>query len=140
MAEKPGLNPTDFQPKPTSALYPGDLDTRRAFDHTEESVNRASPFAKWQYVSVTFPSTANIDVLIPHKLNPNDPESVLWIPLNFEEPSAPAAAAYIYRDAATNRRAWQRDYIVLRSPRTLFTCLFLLALPRKVSNAAQSIL
>src|SRR5690242_1777259 len=101
--------------KPTSALYPGDLDTRKAFDHIEEMINRGSPYSKWQFVTVTFPGTANIDVVVRHTLNPTDPESVLWMAHNFEEPTVPpAATAYIYRDTSINKRAWQKDYIILR--------------------------
>lgn len=134
VTDKPGL---PF--KPNSALYPGSLDVRRAFDHTEENINRASPFAKWELIPVTFPATANLDVVIRHNLNPDDPESVIWTAFNFAETATPpATAAYIYRDISGTKRPWQSDYIILRSRSVSFSCILLLALPRKVSNAAQT--
>lgn len=127
-----------FSPKPNSALYPGGLDVRRAFDHIEEMVNRGAPFSRWEYVPVTFPSTANIDVIVRHSLNPTDPESVVFQVLNPAHLTAPAAATYVYKDSSATRKPWQGGYIVVRSTGTSYSCILLVALPRIVSNAAQT--
>lgn len=124
--------------KPTSALYPEQIDLRRSFDHSEESLNRASPFAKWEWVRVTFNSTADTDTIIRHHLNPTDPETVLWSAWNHEAMSAPATVPHVYRDTSTGHRTWGDNFIVLRCKVANAKMVLLLTLPRKVSNASQS--
>lgn len=72
-------------------------------------VENRLPFALTQYVEVTFPSTANTDLVIPHTLNPADPEAVRFLVVSQE------AAGHVYRDASASRRAWGTAYVILRS-------------------------
>jgi hypothetical protein len=75
---------------------------------------KATPGIEFQHVEVTFPSTANQDVLIPTLLRPVDPEGILYRIVDMKMLSAPAAAPCIYRDTSTTRRAWGTGFIVLR--------------------------
>lgn len=139
---------------PNSARTPGqDLDLRRAFDHQEELTNKASPWAKWERIAVTFNTTANADTVISHTLNSDTPESIEWFVTQLEIPF-PAAYIYqpgppttlfpavttvpvIYRPGAFDRRPWGSDYIILRSNLAGLKATLLLCVPRIVSSASQ---
>ncbi len=69
------------------------------------------PFARYQYVNVTF-ATANVDVDIPHNLrfpNLENPELIRYV---VDRQSAPGV---IYQDMSPDRRPWEFTHIFLRS-------------------------
>lgn len=94
----------------------------------EETARRTSvPFAKFEYVSVTF-SAADTDTDIPITLNPTDPEAVRWIVVGTEGTATALVGGWdgpvvslslspsaIYRDGSASRRAWTPTTIWLRS-------------------------
>jgi hypothetical protein len=92
----------------------------------EETARRESvPFAKFQYVSVTF-TTAGADVDVPHDLRPADPESVRWLVVSTEGttsatvggwdgPVSVLSSGSVYRDNSASRLAWSQERIWLRS-------------------------
>ena len=110
----------------------------RADLHREETARRESvPFARFQYVTMTAP-TADVDVDIPHDLNPSDPETVRWLVVGTEGtastpvggwdgPVVVVSSGSVYRDASASRKAWQPGYIWLRAmhPGTFRLLLFL---------------
>lgn len=85
-----------------------------------------SPFARYQRVVVTFPSTPDTDVVVPHSLNLNDPESVEYIVLKASK------AGVVYNDQSATRKAWQQGYVVLRSNVASLVATILLTVPRNV--------
>lgn len=72
-------------------------------------MNKVSPIAKFEYVTVTFNSSANADTDIAHSLDPKDPESVHYQVVKIDR------AARIYNDTSATRKAWQTNVIYLRS-------------------------
>ncbi len=67
------------------------------------------PFATTQFVDVAFPSTADVDLVIRHRLQTSRPDDVRYLVIQQE------AAGSIYRDTSPDRRAWGSDYIILRT-------------------------
>lgn len=67
------------------------------------------PFAQWEEVDVTFPSTPNTDTIVRHTLVPQSPEAINYIPIR------KAQASHVYHDASGTRKPWQKGYIVVRS-------------------------
>lgn len=67
------------------------------------------PFAQWELVDVTFPSTPDSDIQVPHGLQAPSPEHVYYIPVRN------AQAVDVYHDVAGTRLPWQPTYIVLRA-------------------------
>ena len=78
------------------------------FERLEDDLLRFCPTRKWQILSLTFPSTANTDFDIPHKLNANDPEGIGWIVLQAGQP------VVIYKDISATRIPWARGVVRLR--------------------------
>lgn len=132
----PAVGRTELDIEPNSAIAPDDRDIRKALDHMEINVNRASPFSRWQYIPVTFPANVNTDTVITHRLNADNPESIMWTVFNLQLPTAPGTAPVVYRDSSGNRRGWMRNYIVLRSNIANLQATIFVAIPRHVSNAA----
>lgn len=93
--------------------FPGikDPDLKSQLTGWGQTVEDRLPFAKWQYVTAVF-TAANADLVVPHGLNPIDPESVRWIPVG------QSAAASIYQDTSASRKPWQRTHLYLRSSAT----------------------
>lgn len=75
---------------------------------------KATPGIEFEHVEVTFPATANQDLVIPTKLRPNNPENILWRVVSMKFVSAPGTTPCIYRDDATTRRTWSVGNIILR--------------------------
>lgn len=80
----------------------------------ENALRRSSPYAQFQYLTVTFNSTANANTDIRHTLQPPTPEDVDFQVVGFEFTSAPATVPVVYRDSGATRRVWGEEYIVLR--------------------------
>lgn len=72
-------------------------------------INKISPFSAFQYVTVTFNGTANVDTDIKHTLNVRNPEAVDYHVVRIDR------AAKIYNDQSATRKAWQKGLIYLRS-------------------------
>lgn len=70
--------------------------------------DKAQPFSQWEVVEVTFPSTPDTDVIVPHTLSPPNPDAVSYVPLRA------SAAGDVYHDITVTRKAWQNTYVVLR--------------------------
>lgn len=89
-------------------------------------LDRRIPFSKFDFVDVTFGS-ANADTDIPHDLDPSDPESVRFFPIQWEFTSTPATVPVVYKDSGVNKMSWQSTHIYLRST-VAGTCRLLLFL------------
>lgn len=76
--------------------------------------DRRVPFSRFEYVDVTFPSTANLDMDIPHSLTPADPETVRWMVVNMSTSSAPGVPPVVYKNTSAARTPWQTTHIYLR--------------------------
>lgn len=89
----------------------------------------SQPFARYQYVDVTF-TTANADLLIPHKLVTTDPEAVDYIVTRIDR------ATTIYNDQSGTRQMWSNGYILLRSSVANASCRLLL-ITRRLPSAER---
>lgn len=85
------------------------IDVDKTVEQLRQRHLAAVPFSRYQYVDVTFGSTANLDTVITHDLLPDNPEGV-----NYEVVRADRACR-IYNDESPTRRPWARGYVVLRS-------------------------
>ena len=94
------------------------------------ALERGVPAGQFQYVSVTFNSTANANTEIPHTLAVGDPEEVDYAVVDYRFTSAPATVPVVYRDVSTTRRAWGKNYIVLRSNVAALSATLLLTVRR----------
>lgn len=102
----------------------------------EVAARRATPFAQYEYVSVTFNTTANADTDIRHSLKPPTAEDIDWQVMGLEFSTAPATVPVIYRDASATRRPWGSNFLVLRSNVSGLTATLLLTVrPRRVQSA-----
>lgn len=86
------------------------------------------PFGQFQYVTVTFPSTANTDLSISHDLTVEATDRVRWIVVSVEAASTPSPYV-IYEDTSTTRRKWGKRNIILRctQPSVKVTLLLVVA-------------
>lgn len=75
----------------------------------EDNSLRFSPQRNWQFVTLTFPSTPNTDIDVPHSLNISDVEGVQYAVV---QQSAPG---FVYHDRSAGRVPWQQGFIRLRS-------------------------
>jgi hypothetical protein len=75
--------------------------------------DKGSPFGQFQYVTVTFPSTPDTDLVIPHDLTTEATERIKWLVVSIGFPSTPSPYI-IYEDTSTTRRAWGKRNIILR--------------------------
>jgi hypothetical protein len=90
----------------------------------ETIIDERVPFSTYQYVDVTFPSSANTDLVITHTLSVTDPESVRYIPVDL------SSAGVVYRDKSATRRAWGNGYIILRASSSSLQARLLLCVER----------
>ena len=87
-------------------------------------VDRATSYVGHpKVVEVEF-GTANTDQMVPHTLETNDPENVLYTVVKADR------ATSIYNDQSSTRRLWQDGYIILRSSVANAIVKLLLGVPR----------
>ena len=86
------------------------------------------PFGQFQYVTVTFPATANIDCFIKHDLTVDATERVRWMVVSVEA-TTPPSTFVIYEDSSTTRRPWSRNQIILRCTQPSVKVTLLLVVP-----------
>lgn len=77
----------------------------------DQEISKTVPFAKYEFVDVTFNSVANADTDIEHTLNST---AVDFQVVGYKFLVAPATAPVVYRDIAGTARAWGKNYLVLR--------------------------
>jgi hypothetical protein len=102
---------------PTSDKGPKGLsrvELEAAFARNLGPINRGLPFGQYEFVDVTFNSTANGDTEVKHSLVISDPEAVRVIPVTWSFASTPLESPYIWRNSASTRRPWGQGYIILR--------------------------
>lgn len=75
----------------------------------DEDLKSFLPYAKWQRVDVTCPSSANTDFIVRHQLRVEDPENIEYA-IKYKD-----RAVDIYQDMSITRRAWGDGFIVLRA-------------------------
>lgn len=90
---------------------PRGADPRDAVRNLDALISEGVPYTAFQYITVTFPSSANTDLVIPHALETDD---VDWQVVGWTFGSAPATTPAIYRDTSGTARAWTNTYLVLR--------------------------
>ena len=73
-----------------------------------EDIARGIPHGQYQYVDVTFNSSANTDTLVRHELHPNLPDEIDYQVVGKDR------ACDVYHDATLDHRPWGTNYIVLR--------------------------
>lgn len=100
---------------------------------TQASLGSRLPFTQYQYLDVTFNSTANANTEIQHRLNPTTPEDIDFQVVRVNFASAPAAAPVVYRDSSATRRPWGQGYIVLKANISSLSVTLLLTV-RQVRN------
>lgn len=91
---------------------------------SEEQLWNGSPFAQYQRVEVTFPSVADTDIVIRHKLNIANPDVVEYSLLKSDR------AGLVYNDHASTRRPWGSSFLILRSSVASMKATLLLTVPR----------
>jgi hypothetical protein len=110
----------DSEPRPPSPPSPPTPTDARNPATLEAALRKRSPFASWQIVEVLFPSTAGVDIEIPHALTPPIPDQIGWLVLRSSGPGqitrAPTAL-------------WSATYIRLRSTLTSHRATLLLFVP-----------
>lgn len=89
---------------------------------------KGEPFGQFQYVDVTFPSTADTDLSISHELTLDATDRVRWIVVSATSTGTPTPYT-IYEDTSTTRRAWGKHNIILRctQPSVKVTLLLVVA-------------
>jgi hypothetical protein len=85
-----------------------DLATRKAFHFLDEVVRRFSVATQVQYLTITFPATANLDQIVVHKLTPPTAEGVYYEVVRADR------ACRVYDDQSATRRPWAMTYLILR--------------------------
>lgn len=73
------------------------------------------PYGQYQYVDVTFNSTAHKDTVVTHDMVVPDPEAVRWTVVQWGFSGPPADPPYVYRDTSTSKKPWGPRHIILRS-------------------------
>ena len=86
----------------------------KALRRLEQDMEKRTPYASSQYVTVTFNAIANNDTIITHDLVVEDPENIDYEVVRWQFASAPGTAPVAYVDSGGSRRAWGEGYIVLR--------------------------
>lgn len=92
---------------------------------TADQLLQGSPYAQYERVEVTFPSTANADAVIRHHLNVVNPEGVDYQILRADR------AGEVYHDQSASRKAWGAGFIVLRASVASLKATLLLTVPRE---------
>jgi hypothetical protein len=93
---------------------------------TEGDLLLGSPFAQYERVEVTFPSSANTDVVVKHSLQPTSPEDIEYTVLKLDR------AGRVYNDQSATRKSWKQGYIYLRCDVASVKATVLLTAPRTV--------
>ena len=70
---------------------------------------QSSPYVDFEYVTVTFGTSANADTDIKHTLTPTSPESIDYQVVHKDR------AVDVYNDRSGTRKAWGTGYIILRA-------------------------
>lgn len=99
-----------------------------AFDNLDIDLLKGSPWAQYQRVDVTFPSTPNTDLFINHKLKVANPDTIEYYPTRL------SAAGIVYNDQSATRIVWTQNYIVLRSNVASLQVRLVLVAPRKLGT------
>ena len=71
-------------------------------------LEQSSPYVAYQYLTVTFPSSANSDYPIAHSLTPLNVEEVDYEVVRKDR------ACDVYHDQSGTRTVWGEGYIILR--------------------------
>ena len=86
-----------------------------------------SPWAQYERVTVTFPSTPNTDLIVRFStLRPPDVNQVEYLVVNKDRGGS------VYNDHSATRKAWGSGFIVLRSDTANMTATILLTVPREL--------
>ena len=104
--------------------------TLRDFRILERNLLQSSPYAQYEYVEVTFNSTADADTDIRHTLLPPTPEDLDYQVVRLNLTTAPTTTPIIYRDSSASRRAWGAGYLVLRATVASLSATLLLTVRR----------
>lgn len=88
------------------------------------TIEEVVPFGLWEIVDVKFPSSANVDYVIPHNLQPEDPYDVQITVLK------QTTAGTVYQSTSGTTKPWNSKFIVLRSDTASWTGRLLLSLLR----------
>ena len=83
----------------------------------EGELKKSSPFARYEYVTVTFPSGADTDIDVAHTLDPDDPDLIDYEVVGRASHSTSGTAltqGHVYHNTSGSRRAWGSNYITLR--------------------------
>ena len=99
---------------PTSAKEAPKGVQRAELDKALLGLSRGMPFGQYEFVDVTFNSTAHGDTEIKHSLVVSNPEAVRVIPVEWSFASTPVDPPYVWKNSASTRRAWGAGYIILR--------------------------
>lgn len=92
-----------------------DSGTQAAMNRLQQDVRKYTPAIEFEYVDVTFNSSANVDTVISTRLRPANPEDVIYTVVGLDFLSNPATVPVIYKDTSTTRKPWGVGFIVLRS-------------------------
>lgn len=84
------------------------MNHRFATTQAQAEQAKASPFASYQYVTVTF-GTANTDLDIVHTLAAPDPDAIDYQVVRADR------AVVVYHDASGGRRPWVAGRLTLRA-------------------------
>lgn len=120
------------------------------FDRDQHVLSKALPFERYQYVTVNFP-TANEDVKVSHKLDPEDARGVVYLVVRVNRPTMvydnhnntlDSIREGYYEgpslETVTPATPWTRNYIVLRSTSAPVTATVLLGLTRREDVPADA--
>lgn len=105
------MNTSQISGKPPEKQVQG-LQTR--VSGLEGLLQRQVPFGEYEFVEVTFNSTANGDTEVKHSLRTSDPEAIRVIPVEWQFASTPVDPPYVWRNIASTARPWGEGYIILR--------------------------
>jgi len=89
----------------------------------EERLAKQSPYRQFEYVEVTFPSTAHQDLVVSHTLTPTTPDHIVY---RVERSNLPVR---VYHDETPDRKSWGRGFIVLRADQANVKVRLLVAVP-----------
>lgn len=93
-------------------------------DNTGDLLYAGSPYAQYQRVDITFPSTANQDTVVRHSLRPTSPDDVEYHVVSQDR------AGSVYNDHASTRKVWGDGFIIVRSSVASLKATLLLTVPR----------
>lgn len=109
------------------STFPYTIDPATGLQLLDEEISGTVPFTSFQYVTVTFNATANVDTDIAHGLNS---VNVGYLVVNWLFSIAPATPPVVYQDNSANARSAQKNYIVLRCNVAAAQCTLLLFIKR----------